>query len=226
MIIGVTMVGDSIPNISFSFFYQACGLAYNAALIRTEQSTQRTAWRGFPVAGMIFANYCQPQWTIADLETNATIVDALINADYVAGGDRPAREYILVVKIGTNQLEASAALEAARIRTYCLARQAAGWNVILCPITSGNMAGSGGAGADTGYIQPLNALFATYTTSDGVERVVSDADATMYGTGAYANATYFSDGVHPTEAGHTRLVAPFKTQLNSLITELGGTILP
>jgi len=226
MITSVVIVGDSIPNVSFSFFYQTGGWAYNAALIRTEQAAQRLGWRGYPVDGQIWANYCRPQWNISHLETDAPNVDALINADYVAGGDRPARKYILVVKIGTNQATANATLEAARIRLYCLARQAAGWNVILCPNTSGNMAGSGGAGADTGYIQPLNALFASYTTSDGVERVVSDADATMYGTGAYANATYFSDGVHPTEAGHTRLVAPFKTQLNSLITELGGTILP
>lgn len=226
MIICLNIVGDSIPNVSYSFFYQAGGWANDATLIRTEQNEQRLGWRGYPVAGQIWANYCRPQWNITHLETDAPNVDALINVEYVSGPGRESREYILAVKIGTNQGTANATLEAARIRDYCLARQAAGWHVILCPITSGNMAGSGGASADTNYIQPLNAIFATYTTSDGVERVVSDADAVMYGTGAYANATYFSDGVHPTEAGHTRLVAPFKTQLNSLITELGGTILP
>jgi len=222
MIFGVCMVGDSVPNVSFSFFYQGGGWSNDAALIRTEQAAQRLGWRGYPVSGSIWANYARPQWNIGHLETDAPNVDALINPDYSAVSGRAARKYILVVKIGTNQATANYTLEAARIRLYCIARRAAGWYVILMPITSGNMAGSGGASADTNYIQPLNAIFATYTTSDGVDRVGSAADATMYGTGAYSNTTYFSDGIHPTEAGHTRIAPTLLTQMDSLIDELGG----
>lgn len=220
MIIGVCMVGDSIPNVSFSFFYQGGGWSNDAALIRTEQAAQRLGWRGYPSWGGIWANYARPQWTIAHLETDAPNVDALINTDYTTAGGRTERKYILVVKIGTNQVTANYTLEAARIRLYCIARRAAGWRVILLPITSGNMAGSGGASADTNYIQPLNAIFATYGTSDGVDRVGSAADTTMFGTGAYSNTTYFSDGIHPTEAGHARLVTPFMDQLSDLRDEL------
>lgn len=222
MIICTIIVGDSIPNISFSFFYQTGGFAYAAPLIRTEQSGQRFGWRGFPASGHIWANHCQPAWRISHLENDASNLDALINTNYQAVGGRAARKHVLVVKIGTNNSEASAAAEAARIRTYCMARRSAGWRVILCPNTSGDLASFGGAAADTTYVQPLNAIFDTYTTSDGVDRVVSSADSVMYGTGAYANTTYFSDGIHPTQAGHTRIKADLLTQFNSLVTELGG----
>lgn len=226
MIVCLCIVGDSIPNNSFSFFYRAGGWDDSATLVRTEQATYRSAWRGFPASGQIWANFCQPQFKISDLETQASALDALINSNYAATGGRPVRKYVLAVKIGTNNSTASATLEAARIRTYCLARQAAGWDVILCPNTSGNLASFGGASADTTYVQPLNALFASYGSSDGVAGVVSSSDAVMYGTGAYADTTYFSDGIHPTKVGHRRCVQPFLTALDTLLVSYGKLAMP
>jgi phospholipase/lecithinase/hemolysin len=212
-IVSVVAQGDSLTFVGISYYYQAIGVA--SSYPYDEISFPRIDLRHFS-GGNVFANWALGGYRITDLETQATALDALINTDYSPVGSRPGRRYVLVVRIGTNVQSSDAAVAAARVRTYCLARQAAGWHVVLCPITSGNLVSGGGASADTLYIQPYNAIIAGWDTTDGVAGVVSSTDAVMYGTGAYANTTYFSDGVHPTAAGHARLA----TDLNLILTPL------
>jgi phospholipase/lecithinase/hemolysin len=61
---------------------------------------------------------------------------------------------------------------------------------------------------------------AAWTEADGVALVVPIYyDAEIYANGAASNTTYFSDGVHPTQAGAT-LIASGLTALDDLIENL------
>lgn len=217
-VVGVVFTGDSLTFPSFSNAYQWAGVP--AASIYDEVSAPRKGLRAFPSAGVIFANWGLSGWRISDLETQASELDALICTGCPSGGGRPRREYVLVVRIGTNVTHNDPAVQAARLRTYCLARQAAGWHVVVCPIpsrTDGMI-----ANFDTVYGAPHNAITAAWTASDGVAAVVPYSDSEMYGINASTSEnTYWSnDKVHPKEAGHTRLKDDLAAVLNPLITSL------
>ena len=219
MIFCILAIGDSITmnGLLPGYFYQAMGV--QAGEIYDESDAPRRAWRGYPAANIIAANYALSQRTIAFAEGLSEELAGLIPSS-TAG--RPDRHYIQVVRMGTNAISLDPVVAAARLRDYCLSQQANGWKVVVCPITSGNLDAISGSSDDTVYIQPYNAIIANWTESDGVAAVVSSADAVMYGTGAYLNSTYFYDPVHPTAAGHARLKADLVTTLNTLISSLGG----
>lgn len=214
-IVGVVFTGDSLTFAGISYAYQWAGV--DSATLYSEASVPRAGFRAYPSAGVIMANWGLSGWRIADLETQAPALDALICANCPGGVNR---RYILVVRVGTNPASSDPVATAARVRTYCLARQAAGWNVIICPLTSRN--DNNIANFDTAYAQPYNAIIAGWGTSDGVAGVVSSADSVMYGTSAATNqTTYFNaDKIHPLAAGHTRLKDDLAAVLNPLITSL------
>lgn len=215
----ILAMGDSITmnGLLPGYFYKAMGV--QAGEIYSESDAPRRAWRGYPAANVIAANYALSQQTIAFAEGLSTELAALIPSS-TAG--RPDRHYIQVIRMGTNAISSDPVVAASRLRDYCLSQQANGWLMVVCPITSGNFDAIAGSNDDTVYIQPYNAILRNWTSTDGVAAVVSDADEVMYGTGAYLNATYFYDPVHPTAAGHARLKADLVTTLNTLISSLGG----
>lgn len=155
-------------------------------------------------------------WRISNLESQAAELDAFINRDYSTKRGRPKRHNILAVRIGTNLTSGDPAVAAARVRSYCLARQAAGWKVIICPIWSLKIGGS----YDLIYVQPQNAIFATWGESDGVAAVVPATSPLLYGTSAHDNLTYFSDGIHPTSLGHSIAASEYLTVQENLISQL------
>lgn len=224
----ILAMGDSITmnGAHPGYFYQAMGV--QAGEIYSESDAPRRAWRGYPTANVIAANYALSQQTIAYAEGLSAELALMIPSGYTAVSGRPERHYIQVLRMNTNPVTSDPVAAASRTRDYCLSQQANGWKMVLCPITSGYITGAGGASADTAYIQPYNAIIANWTASDGVAAVVSSADAVMYGTEAYKNLTYFNDqnnpniGLHPTLAGHTRLKNDLVTTLNTLIDSLGG----
>jgi hypothetical protein len=216
--VSVVCVGDSLTFAAIGYAYQWAGVA--AASLYDTGDVPRTGLRKHVAPGVIFANWAMSGWRIAELEAQAASLDALICDSCPVGAGRPARKYVLVVRIGTNVQNSDPAVSAARLRAYCQARQAAGWHVIVCPIpsrTDGII-----ASFDLLYAQPLNAILATWTVSDGVAGVVSNADAEMYGTLASTTQTSFwnADKVHPLEAGHTRLKSDLDAVLNPLIAQL------
>lgn len=221
-IVSIVATGDSLTFTAISYFYQASGIRATTATtarLYSEGSVPRADVRH--VNGGVWANWAMSGWRIGDLETQAPSLDALINNDYSPVGGRPGRRYILVVRIGTNTTSNDPAVAAARVRTYCLARQAAGWSVVLCPIPSAFSPTL--PNYDTVYAQPYNAIISGWGTSDGVAGVVSSADALMYGTGAHNDTTYFDvDKVHPNTAGHARLATDLNAVLAPLITSLAA----
>lgn len=214
-IIGVVFTGDSLTFASYGFAYQWAGV--EAASLYDESSVPREGFRAFPAENVIMANWGLSSWRIENLEDQAARLDALICSNCPSALQR---HYILVLRIGTNPTHSNPVTQAARVRTYCLARQAAGWKVVICPIPSRTDGIQ--ANFDTSYAQPYNAIIDTWTTSDGVMAVVPHTDAEMYATNAsLAENTYWSaDKIHPKAAGHTRLKNDLAAVLDPLITTL------
>lgn len=213
--IQMAAVGDSTTFVGIGWYYQWLGIASTDPAIFSEAAAPRYSLRNHS-AGRVAMNAALSGWRISDLETQAATLDAFINADYSPSAGRPVRHNILAVRIGTNQQEADPAAAAARIRTYCLARQAAGWLVMICPVWDSTQVVDW---ADD-YSTPLNAIFATWGESDGVAKVVPATSSLLYAAGAAANLTYFSDGTHPTSAGHAIAAAEFATAYNELVVAL------
>lgn len=106
---------------------------------------------------------------------------------------------VLSILIGANDLGSLTATQTtnwvARLKTYCDARQALGWRISLCTILPRTTAGFNTQRniandlirADTSFYDSLADLAADTTIGE-------DADA--------SDGTYYSDGTHPTVAGH------------------------
>lgn len=222
----INFVGDSLTFTSFSHSYQA--LNKDASTVYGETSIVRKAMRVFPAADVIGANYALSGNRMEHLEAQAEELDALIPVNYSAVSGRPARYYILVVMIGTNAQSNDPVVSAARVRTYCLARQAAGWLPIICTLPSRTDAGT--TTFDTATLQPQNVIFRTWTQGDGVYGVIDHAaDAEVGATGASLvrdptpGAWFDQYGIHPNAAANSTFMGPrTKAALNTLINSLGG----
>lgn len=222
----INFVGDSLSFTSFSHTYQSVNKA--AASVYGETSIVRKAMRVWPSADVIVANYALSGNRMEHLEAQAEELDALIPVNYSAFSGRPARYYILVVMIGTNVQSVDPVVSAARVRTYCLARQAAGWLPIICTLPSRTDAGT--TTFDTATLQPQNVIFRTWTQGDGVYGVIDHAaDAEVGATGASLvrdptpGAWFDQYGIHPNAAANSTFMGPrTKAALNTLINSLGG----
>lgn len=152
--------------------------------------------------------------TISNLNLRAAQVDAML-PPY---NKRAGRKFILSVLIGTNDLASypgGTAAWLAALATYLDARRAAGWLVAIgtiLPCTT------------TGFNAARNTANTTLRTWTGVHcDAIFDfaADATMGPDsvapdgGAY-NATYYSDGKHPTAAGHIILETIYRATINGM----------
>lgn len=104
-----------------------------------------------------------------------------------------------MVLIGTNDCAAgtAAATSNAALKSFCQARQATGWTVVVCTILAYNSS-FGTEAIRLAYNAQIVADWATFAD----KLVDLGADARIGVTGAELNATYFQgDQVHPTAAG-------------------------
>lgn len=223
-IFSICAIGDSLTFASTGHFYSA--ISFPASMVYDETLHVRHSFRNHPATGIVAANEALSGWRIADLETYASELDSLINPTYVAAGGRPTRHYILSLLIGTNPQSTDPSTAAARVGTYCLARQAAGWNILLGTIPD---RGDGIlANFNSSYSAPYNAIIkgTGWAAAHGVAGIIDyAADANIGSDGASSNTTYFnSDKIHPKQLAADTYMAPReKAAINTLITSLGGT---
>lgn len=141
-------------------------------------------------------------------------VDNLLNLSV------PSKRRVLIVWEITNDLSnltqtSSAAY--ANIKSYCQARKAAGWKVIVCTCLPRTQ-----AGINTNfesYRVAVNNLITTNAVSEGWADAVANigGDATIGSTGASDNTTYFNDKTHMTSAGHLIASTYITSALNAIL---------
>lgn len=134
----------------------------------------------------------------ADLTSRAAALDARYDPNRAGN--------YLCVMCGFNDMSGSHNISGttteANLRTYCLARKAAGWKVVVATLTASS--------ESPGERDTFNSLVRANWT--GYADALADvaADSVMGCTGCQNNGTYYQDGVHPTAAGEA-LVAPYFT---------------
>lgn len=139
--------------------------------------------------------------TMADLNSRAASVDAT----YVSGANN-----ILFVGDGRNDMSTGLATTfVADLKAYCLARKAVGWKVVVATVLPSTL---------LGFNTKRNAanvlIVADTSFYDALARF--DLDATMGPDAAASNTTYYSDGTHPTAAGHVILAPIAKAAIESV----------
>lgn len=125
----------------------------------------------------------------------AELNGATIDARYDVGNDAN----ILVVLIGTNDCAAgtAAATSNAALKSFCQARQATGWTVVVGTIPAYNSS-FGTEAIRLAYNAQIRADWATF--ADGLADI--GADSRIGVTGAETDGTYFQgDQVHPNSGG-------------------------
>lgn len=155
-------------------------------------------------------NYAISGSTLANLTSRATTVDGIIPPN------KGSKKYILSVLIGANDLSgySSAANYITDLRTYCAARRAAGWLVVVCtilPIDGGTTHNSRRA--------TVNTDITTNFVSGGYADAIADlaADATMGPDNSRTlDGTKWTDATHPSAAGHALLEPYLRTAVNGL----------
>lgn len=133
----------------------------------------------------------------------ATFVDVLYSASRAKN--------IVCVMEGTNHLIASAtgAQAYASFQTYCLARRAAGWSVVVANVPPSTLITSGKETARTDCNASLASNWNTF--ADGF------VDLTTGNLSDPLNATYYTDGTHWTAAGQADAAARFQTAVSGLL---------
>jgi lysophospholipase L1-like esterase len=140
-------------------------------------------------------NYAIVNSRVANLTSRAATVDANYNSS--------RSKNILFVFVGSNdQTEAGATANSVytNLKTYCLARRAVGWTVVVATILPRT---------DVSNVT-RNALNTLIRNDTSFYSALADfgADATMGCDNCYSNLTYFNaDGIHPIAAGHA-IIAP------------------
>lgn len=141
--------------------------------------------------------------TLATLNGRTANVDALYTAS--------RSKNILSVLIGRNDLDTlSAATFVANLKTYCLARRAAGWTILLCTITPSTFAGFNTKRNDANTL-----IYGDTSFYDGLADFA--ADATMGPDAAASDTLLYSDGTHPTATGQGHLKTVWEAALTALL---------
>jgi lysophospholipase L1-like esterase len=186
--------GDSITALSTSYSYVFGGNASPVVL--------GTNWA---VSGS----------TLANLVTRASYVDAVIPTSI------NSRKFIFSVLIGANDLGSytgatdaiAAANYLAALASYCDARRAAGWKVVVGTI----LPISGGTAHNARRAIVNSAITSSWTSvhCDGVADFA--ADATMGTDTSFTdNPSKWTDGTHPNTAGHAILETIIRPIINAL----------
>lgn len=155
-----------------------------------------------PVPGRSFAVVGS---AISDLVSRAASVDALYSASRTKN--------VLFVLIGRNDLPAlGTSTWYANLKTYCAARKAAGWTVVigtLLPSTATGFNALRNTANSLIIAEPLGTYWDAVCRFDQVANMGADGDA--------ANTTYYADGTHPTAAGAALLGAAASASLAAIL---------
>ena len=160
-----------------------------------------------------FANEGVASIQIPTMIANAPAMDALYT---------PGINNVLVVWAGTNDMAIGGATPAAtyaNLVSYCQARQAVGWKVLVCQMLSrGGTNPIGGETMDADK-NTYNALIAAGWPTFALGYVTFNANITA--DGAYSNLTYIlNDLIHPTVLSVNSYVAP---AISAAVNSLGLT---
>lgn len=170
------------------------GTSYGVKFAASYNSTTISALNGF--AGS----------TIASLTARGARLDERIKPG--------SAKYILTVHIGANDLgnATSTASWLADLAAYCDARRAAGWYVILATVLP--RGGVAGFNARRAVVNPVILTWAG-VHADAIADFAGNA--TMGDDGDENNTTYYSDTIHPTDAGHTILASIMSPLINAAL---------
>lgn len=162
---------------------------------------QLLAWNYSSSTPFQVINYGHSGDQVAQLTSRAAQLDALI--------DSSKSFNILVVLIGRNDLDhVSSGTFETNLQTYCQARQASGWKVVVCTLlpTTGATAGP--------LISGVNSwIRSNYTTfADALADLGNDATILAN----YTSTTYLWDGTHPTSLVYNLMVPYIITAINGL----------
>lgn len=150
-------------------------------------------------------NFAVSGSTLVNLNARTATVDSRL----IPGGKN-----VLSILIGRNDMAAGigsvAAFEVA-YQAYCQARRAVGWKMVVSTVLPSTLAGFNAAR------NSFNTwLLANYTTFASALADVGN-DPTIGPDAAASNATYYSDGTHPTAAGHAIMAPYFTTAVTSAL---------
>lgn len=142
-------------------------------------------------------NLCGRSWAVA----SSTLTELTARAAGLDAQIWPGRRNILSVFVGTNDLAvSSAAVFVAALKVYCLARIAAGWEVLLCNMLVGQ------AGVDSVKAAATTALIAADASfRNGLCDFASIPDMTYVGA------------LHPDTAGHAKMCVKWVQAMEALI---------
>lgn len=188
---GVSQVGDTIIN-----------FAGDSLTIGSNASTLAQSWSGLASAQL----QVTPKYSAQAGTT--MVVAAGLNASMVNASFIPSRRNVYTLFLGTNDLAANnseATLET-NFANFCEARKSydSHWLVVVCTILPRSSAFSGGqnsSGFESSRGTFNSWLRANYTKF--ADALIDFAgDSTIGDQADASNTTYYSDGVHLTNAGH------------------------
>lgn len=151
-----------------------------------------------------FSNLAANQQGIIDVQSRASTVDGLVNSNPWCTAE------ILTVYCGINDLRnvngaMSSSEFLSRLTSYCAARKAAFPARKIAVGTIGPCDPAISVVTFNAERAAVNTGIRAMLTNGEIDAVMDfAADADMGPDAAYANTTYFGDGLHPTEAGHQR----------------------
>jgi lysophospholipase L1-like esterase len=145
------------------------------------------------------------QSTAAMIADAASQIDILRSASY-------SHNIVLCFTGSVDRWADGNAAREAKLKAYCTARRAAGFKVVVLTLTS--YAGENWPGTTRAEFNDW--VRANYTSfADAVADVA--ADPKVGGPAAYANRTYFTDGIHLTDAGYAVVAGIVKQVLETLL---------
>jgi lysophospholipase L1-like esterase len=175
--------GISIPNLDALVVFEGDSITSSYGYPQLETAALARQGRVVATVGA----------TTTAWNARATQVDALFN---------PARRRNVLSLLGANDIAngSDAPTYVAALKSYCLARKAAGWTIVLKTVLPRT---TGGFNAVRNAANAL--IIADPSFYDFLVRL--DLDTTIGQDSDAANLTYYVDGVHPTAAGAAIIAA-------------------
>ncbi len=224
----VCVIGDSTTSMSISYAYQYFGLS--AAQVPDNEfdpvNGERPHFRYFRSSPkMVAANLAesgtrqQNNWMTSPYLARVNGLLPANKAASAAATGRP-RFYIASILLGTNGDE-NATIQAANLASYAGTLKAAGWDAVIAGTIWSR---TDQVDYDTTFGQPYNAIirgtgWAAGHNIDGIFDLASDSR--LGAVGAADNTTYFSDKVHPTQAGQAIASPIWGATLDAVAAGLG-----
>jgi lysophospholipase L1-like esterase len=171
------------------------------------------------------SNRAVPSQTLADMESDASIeIDGLFGHEYTRA--------ILVCFAGTNDIygnvdaDDTAATTLSRLSTYCTARNAVGWDLVVVTMLPRTVTTGSLPAVQQTHFNSRRAAFNTSVRANYLTYADRLADVALNTTigedGDQSDTTYYQDGVHPTNAGAAILASEILAVLGITATEVTG----